>query len=87
MILAHLEARKSPLYLEHWEDMQIKKALYTKEGKLIIHYAITGENPLLVCRLKNGAKMKSSTLAAEEKKNKLFFRPEIKEDQIEITFQ
>ena len=25
--------------------------------------------------------------AAEEKKNKLFFRPEIKEDQIEITFQ
>ena len=87
MILAHLEARKSPLYLEHWEDMQIKKALYTREGKIMIHYIVTGENPLLICRLKNGAEVKNTTLAAEEKKNKLFFRPEKKEDCLEITFQ
>ena len=86
MILAHLEARTQPIQLEHWEDMQITKAIHTKQGKVSIHYVLTGEKPALVCRLKNGAKVKQSFPAAEEKDGKLVFRPQKKQGVIEIAF-
>ncbi len=86
MILANFEARTQPLQLEHWEDMQIMKACHTKQGKVIIRYAVTGEKPILICRLKDGAKVRESFPAAEEKDGKLFFRPTEKQGMLEITF-
>ena len=86
MILANFEARPQPLQLEHWEDMQIAKAIHMKQGKVVIHYVLTGEKPVLICRLKNGAKVRQSFPAAEEKNGKLFFRPQEKEGSIEIAF-
>ncbi len=86
MILAHFEARKHPVLLDSWEDLQIIKALHTKDGKVMISYLATGETPRLVCRLKNGAKVKTSTHVFEKNENLLIFHPDKKEGTIELIF-
>ncbi|MBO4304353.1 MAG: hypothetical protein J6A21_07195 [Lentisphaeria bacterium] len=87
MIFALLEARRHPVLLEHWEDMQIGEAFWQEEKKRArIRYVLTGGAPLLVCRLKNGAKVRKSSLAGEEKDGKILFRPKEKQGIIEIEF-
>ncbi|MBP5182508.1 MAG: hypothetical protein J6331_05715, partial [Lentisphaeria bacterium] len=87
MIFALLEARRHPVLLEHWEDLQIGEALWQEEKKRArIRDVVTGKNPLLVCRLKNGAKVRKSSFAGEEKDGKILFRPKEKQGIIEIEF-
>lgn len=87
MILAQLEAREQPLYLMHWEDLQIRKALWKDGNKAEICYAVTDHAPVLYCKLKDKRTFKHCSQPYQVKNDLLILRPERTADRIEIVFE
>ena len=85
MILAHLEARKHKLMLEHWEDVRITESLW-EENKAVLEVQYTGKGkaPVIVCKVKEAPSAVSVKYTLQGKRLSLY--PEKTQNRIEVTF-
>lgn len=79
-LLAWMEMRTHPLWLEHWEDLRVVSAQWhPAEAIAEIKIRITGKKPLLRCGIRippNGAELDGKSLDWEkDKEQQLIFRP------------